>query len=122
MQAKFLNDYFGYIDQTHLINHLDTLTNYEEGSLVTGYVLFTEQATKVTYLTLRNLEPVSPPLLKVGDIFRAEVKYHLILIFNIINIVIIQNKSRTFHEYSKVIRIVDVFYNFDFAKYVFFFK
>lgn len=53
---------------------MDELKNYEDGKLVTAYALFVESATKVTHLSLRNLDPVPPPSLNPGEIVKAEVK------------------------------------------------
>lgn len=59
---------------------VDELKNYEDGKLITAYVLFVELATKVTHLTLRSLGPVPPPSLNQGEIVKAEVKKKLIVI------------------------------------------
>lgn len=73
IHGKFLNNYFGHIDFTQLVKSSDDFKQYKEGHLVTAFVLYLEQATKVTHLSLNNLDPVPPPNLNIGDILKAEV-------------------------------------------------
>lgn len=69
-----MNNYFGHIDYTQLKNPLDELKDYDESNILTAYVLFVEPTTKVTHLSLRNLNPVPPPSLNIGEIVKAQVK------------------------------------------------
>ncbi|VEN41077.1 unnamed protein product [Callosobruchus maculatus] len=73
LQCKFLEDYFGYIDETQLDSMKKTPIDYHEGKLVTGYVLYVEPTLKVTYLTMRNTESVPDPKYAVGEVLTIEV-------------------------------------------------
>nr|CAI5822540.1 unnamed protein product [Callosobruchus analis] len=73
LQCKFLEDYFGYIDETQLDSMKKTPIDYPEGKLVTGYVLYVEPALKVTYLTMRNTEDVPDPKYTVGEVLTIQV-------------------------------------------------
>ncbi|KAG5876543.1 hypothetical protein JTB14_010314 [Gonioctena quinquepunctata] len=73
IQGKFLNDYFGFIEENQLSGPLKKFEDYQEGKLLTTYVMYVDQPTKVTHLTMRNLDTVTPSETKIGDIVSAKV-------------------------------------------------
>nr|XP_023017308.1 protein RRP5 homolog [Leptinotarsa decemlineata] len=73
IHAKFLNDYFGFVDENQLSTPSKKLDDYKEGKLITAYVLYIDHPTKITYLTLRNLDTVPAPVTKIGAIMSAQV-------------------------------------------------
>ncbi|CAH1104644.1 unnamed protein product [Psylliodes chrysocephalus] len=70
IQCKFLNDLFGYIDEGHL---LKDLSKYQEGNLLTAYILYIDHAVKVTYFTTFELDLAQLPEYKIGTTVTAEV-------------------------------------------------
>ncbi|XP_072376848.1 rRNA biogenesis protein RRP5-like [Diabrotica undecimpunctata] len=70
LYGKFLNNFFAYIDECQLEK---SVSKYEEGNLLTAYVLYTDHITKITYLTMFDMEKVPAPKYKQGDILVGEV-------------------------------------------------
>ncbi|CAH0557024.1 unnamed protein product [Brassicogethes aeneus] len=73
IQGKFLDDYFGYVNENFLKKPLQKLQDYNEGKLLKAFVLYVEPATKITHLTLRTSDAYSTAVYKSGDIVQAEV-------------------------------------------------
>ncbi|XP_028139562.1 protein RRP5 homolog [Diabrotica virgifera virgifera] len=70
LYGKFLNDFFAYIDEGQLEK---SLSKYKEGNLLTAYVLYTNHVTKITYLTMFDMDKVPAPKYTEGDILVGEV-------------------------------------------------
>ncbi|XP_056630558.1 protein RRP5 homolog [Diorhabda sublineata] len=70
VQGKFLNNFFGHIDEGHLNKNI---FKYQEGNLITANVLYIDHTIKVTYLTTYDLDLVPEPEYKIGEIKMAEV-------------------------------------------------
>ncbi|CAG9825023.1 unnamed protein product [Phaedon cochleariae] len=73
IEGKFLNDYFGFIDESQLKTPSKNLENYQEGKLITAFVMYVDHPTKVTHLTMRNMDIVPTPSHKNGEIISGEV-------------------------------------------------
>ncbi|KAJ8954403.1 hypothetical protein NQ318_011077 [Aromia moschata] len=71
IQGKFINDYFGYVDESHL--HSVKSKDCKEGKVIKAVVLYVEPATKVTHLTLHDLGDVPDLSHNIGDTASAEV-------------------------------------------------
>lgn len=73
IHGKFLDKFFGFIDESHLKNSFDTLQNYNHGLVLPAYILYIEPATNITHLTLRNFHTEYKPKFKVGDLVIGRV-------------------------------------------------
>ncbi|KAK9872990.1 hypothetical protein WA026_020337 [Henosepilachna vigintioctopunctata] len=65
--CKFLNNYVGFIHESQMNPPMKKISSIKAGMTVSAYVLYVEELTKVTYLTLRGLESEFQPKYTRGD-------------------------------------------------------
>ncbi|CAG9771962.1 unnamed protein product [Ceutorhynchus assimilis] len=70
------NNFIGYVDENYLNK---PLANYQEGRLISAYILYVEPTTDIVHLTLRLplVQQTKPLDVNVGDILTAQVSKKL---------------------------------------------
>lgn len=74
LQVKFLNNNLGYIGSSHLQKLSCDLSYYSIGQTIEAFVLYVEPTVKLTYLSLKDLKPISlPESFNIGDVVQGKV-------------------------------------------------
>ncbi|CAG9854962.1 unnamed protein product [Phyllotreta striolata] len=70
LQCKFLDNFFGYIDEGFLMKDL---SKYQEGNILNAHVLYVDHAVKITYFTTFDIDVIHAPDYNIGEVVKAEV-------------------------------------------------